>query len=171
MYFNLQNVQFNRGSTIDYRWRVQCFPQDLNRLLPFNPLDCFTIHFKTILIRFLCVSGFQSPVYPALVRILHWLTARLKRLNDERGHTYIKQFGVACSAICSTNHFTAIKSVARISIILRARNCLVVFWEGDLSLSKVHKGPLGYAEGSPLTLRNHFIQPYRALDTLFSKYY
>ena len=66
---------------IDYRRRVQHFPQDLNRLLPFLPLDCFTIHFKTILIRFLCVSGFQSPVYPALVRILHWQMARLKRLN------------------------------------------------------------------------------------------
>ena len=57
-------------------------------------------------------------------------------------------------------------SAARISIILHARNCPVAFWEGDFSLSKVYEGPLGYVEGSPLTLRNHFIQPYRALDTL-----
>ena len=42
---------------------------------------------------------------------------------------------------------------------------------GDLSLSKAYEGPLSYAEGSSLTLRNHFIQPYRMLDTLFSKYY
>ena len=43
--------------------------------------------------------------------------------------------------------------------------------EGDLSHSKVYKGPLSYMEGSPLTLRSHFIQPYRVLDTLFSEYY
>ena len=61
------------------------------------------------------------------------------------------------------------QSVARISITLRAQNRLVALWEGDLSLSKVYKGPLYYAEGSPLTLRNHFIQPYRALDTFLSE--
>ena len=77
-YFNLEMF----SSTIDYRWRVQRFPQDLNRLLPFIPLDCFTIHFKTILIQFLCVFGFRSPVYPAMARILHWQTARSKSLNE-----------------------------------------------------------------------------------------
>ena len=41
----------------------------------------------------------------------------------------------------------------------------MLLWESDLSLSKVYKKPQGYAEGSPLTLRNHFIQPYEALDT------
>ena len=59
----------------------------------------------------------------------------------------------------------------RISIILRAQNRAVALHESDLSLSKVYEGPLGYAEGSPLTLHNHFIQPYRVLDTLFSEYY
>ena len=44
-------------------------------------------------------------------------------------------------------------------------------WEGDLSRVKVYKEMLRYPEGSPLTLRNHFIQPYRALDTLFPEYY
>ena len=70
------------GSTIDYRWCVKHFPQDLNRLSAFNPLDCFAIHFKTILIQFLCVSGFRSPVYPTMARILHWQTAWLKHLNE-----------------------------------------------------------------------------------------
>ena len=47
----------------------------------------------------------------------------------------------------------------------------MALWEGDLSLLKVYEGPLGYTEGSPLTLRNHFIQLYRVLHTLFSEYY
>ena len=63
--------------------------QDLSGHLPFNPLDCFAIHFKTILIQFpsLCF-GFSvhkwSPVYPALAQrrmILHWQTTWLKLLN------------------------------------------------------------------------------------------
>ena len=70
------------SSTIDYTQHAQCFHHDLNRLSPFNPLDCFAIHFKTILILFLCILGFQSHVYPALVRILHWQMAQLKRLNE-----------------------------------------------------------------------------------------
>ena len=48
------------SSTIHYKQRVQRFLQDSNRLSPFNPLDCFAIHFATILIWFLCVSGFGS---------------------------------------------------------------------------------------------------------------
>ena len=87
----------------------------------------------------------------------------------ERGHAYIKRFGVACFAIRSNNH--CYQSVPRISIILRAQNRPVALWEGDLSHCKVYEGRLSYAEGSPLTLRNHFIQPYRVLDTLFSEYY
>ena len=78
----------------------------------------------------------------------------------EQGQTYIKRFGVACSTIRSTNH--CYQLVARILIILHARNRPVAFWEGDLSLLKVYEGPLGYAEGSPLTLHSHFIQFYRA---------
>ena len=78
-------------------------------------------------------------------------------------------FGIACSAIRSTNH--CYQTVARISIILRARNHPVALWEGDLSHSKVYERPLSYVEGSPLTLHNHSMQPYRALDTLFSEYY
>ena len=61
--------------------------------------------------------------------------------------------------------------VTRILIILRARNYPVPLWEGDLSLLKAYEGSLGYAEGSPLTLLNHFIQLYRELDTLLSEYY
>ena len=88
--------------------------------------------------------------------------------TSEQGHAYIKRFGIACSAIRSTNH--CYQSVPRISIILRAQNRPVALWEGDLSHSKVYKGPLNYVERSPLTLHNHFMQPYRALDTLFSEY-
>ena len=88
---------------------------------------------------------------------------------SEQGLTCIKQFGVACSAIRSTNH--CYQSVPRISIILRTKNGPVPLWEGDLSLLKVYEEPLGYAEGIPLTLCNHFIQPYKALDTLFFEYY
>ena len=54
------------------------------------------------------------------------------------------------TAIRSTNH--CYQSVARILIILHAQNCPVAMWEGDLSLAIVHKGPLDYAEGSPLTI-------------------
>ena len=61
--------------------------------------------------------------------------------------------------------------VARVLIQLHAQYCLMALWEGDLSCLKVYKRSLSYAEGSPLTLRNHFIQLYRALDTLFSEYY
>ena len=70
------------SSTIVYRRRVQCFPQDLNRLLPFNPSDCFAIHFETILIQFLCILGFWSPIYPTIARILHWQMAQSKRLIE-----------------------------------------------------------------------------------------
>ena len=83
--------------------------------------------------------------------------------TSERGHAYIKRFGIPCSAMCSTNY--CYRSVPRISIIICARNRPLALWEGDLSHSKVCEGPLSYAEGSPLTLCNHFIQPYRALDT------
>ena len=88
---------------------------------------------------------------------------------SEQGLAYIRQFGVACSAIRSTNH--CYQLVPRISIILRTKDGPVPLWEGDLSLLKVYEGPLGYAEGIPLTLCNRFIQPYRALHTLFSEYY
>ena len=70
------------SSIIDYRRCVQRFPEDLNRLSPFNPLDCFAIYFEAILILFLCVSGFRSLVYPKLARILHWQRAQFKHLND-----------------------------------------------------------------------------------------
>ena len=43
----------------------------------------------------------------------------------------------------------------------------MALWEGDLSLSKAYEGLLCYAKGSPLTLHNHFVQLYRALDTIF----
>ena len=156
--------------TIDYGQHMQRFSQDLNRLSPFNPLDCFAIHFETILIRFVRVSGFQS--ISGLLFILHcrgFFISRWPGWNVEQWLAYIKRFGVACSAICSTNH--CYQLVVRISIILRAQNHPVALWEGDLSLSKVYKGTLGYAEGSSLNLCNHFIQPYRLLDNLFSKYY
>ena len=98
------------SSTIDYRWHVQCFPLDLNRLLPFNTLDCFAIHFETILILFLCISGFRSPVYPEDSAL-----AEGPIETFEQCHAYIKWFGVACSAIRSTNHYY--QSIARLLII------------------------------------------------------
>ena len=85
---------------------------------------------------------------------------------SEVGHAYIKRFGVACFLLHSTNHYH--QSVLRILIILRIQNHPVALWEGDLNVTlKVYEEPLGYVEGSSLTLRNYFIQPYRALDTLF----
>ena len=48
---------------------------------------------------------------------------------------------------------------------------MVALWEGDLSCLKVYEGTMGYAEGNPMTLHNHFIQLCRALDTLFSQFY
>ena len=57
---------------------------------------------------------------------------------------------------------------------LWAPNRLLALWERDLwsfVTLKVCEGPLGYAEGSPLTLRNHFIQLYGTLDTHLSQYY
>ena len=141
------------SSTIHYRQCVQRFLQDSNRLLPFNPLDCFANHFATIIIWFLCVSGFGWSPISALARILHWQTAWSKRLNKS-----VLWFGVSCSAMRGTNH--CYQSFAKISIILCAQNHPVALWEGDLSFSKVCEGPLGYAEESPLTLCNHFIQPY-----------
>ena len=109
-----------------------------------------------------------SSVNPALARRNSSLADNLVEMSERR-HAYIKRFGVACSAICSTNH--CYRSFPIISIILCAQNCPMALWEGDLSDSKVYEGSLSYAEGSPLTLHNHFIQPYRALDTLFSEYY
>ena len=41
---------------------------------------------------------------------------------------------------------------------MHTKSC-VDLWEGDLSQVKVYE--------SSLTLCNHFLQPYRALDTLF----
>ena len=58
--------------------------------------------------------------------------------TSERWHAYTKQFGVACSAIRSTNY--CYRSAPRISIILRAQNRPVALWEGDLSHSKVYEG-------------------------------
>ena len=46
----------------------------------------------------------------------------------------------------------------------------VYLWEGELSQVKAYERTLHYAEGSPLTLRNHFIQPYSVLETLFPEY-
>ena len=65
-----------------------------------------------------------------------------------------------------------VASITAISgmIIFHSRNHPVALWEGDLSLLNVHEGPLGYVEGSPLILHNHFIELYRVLNTLFFKY-
>ena len=100
MYLNLQLFISN----IDYRWRIQYFPQDLNRILLFNPLNCFAIHFKTILVRFLCVLDFLS-ISGLLFFLEDYSLAdtQLKGLN-EGALIRIKQFGVACSAIHITNH-------------------------------------------------------------------
>ena len=73
---------------------------------------------------------------------------------SEQGHAYIKRLGIACSAICSTNH--CYQLVTRILIILRARNLLVNLWKGDLSHSKVYEGPLSYAEGKPFDFMKSF---------------
>ena len=93
--------------------------------------------------------------------------ARLKRLNN--GLLILSDLELLALPYVAPIH--CYQLVVRISIILRARNRPVALWEGNLSLSKVYKGTLGYAEGSSLNLCSHFIQPYRLLDNLFSKYY
>ena len=148
-------------------------PPRFKQSFAFKPFRLFHHLFRdnsnSISLRFGLPVYKWSPVYLTLVRrrmILHWQTTWSKRLNEGM---LIKRFGVACFAIRSNNH--CYQSVPRISIILRAQNRPVALWEGDLSHCKVYEGRLSYAEGSPLTLRNHFIQPYRVLDTLFSEYY
>ena len=146
------------------------FPPRFKQTFTFQPFRLFAIHFKIILIRLLCISGFQSISDLLFIPIGEDSSLVNGPVEmSEQGRAYIKRFGVACSAIRSTNH--CYQSVARILIIIHTQNHPVALWKDDLSLSKVHKGPLSYAEGSPLTLRNHFIQPYRTLDTLFSEYY
>ena len=136
-------------------------PRFKQRLLPFNPLDCFIIRFEIILIQFPCVSGFQS--ISGFLSILHWqgggwfFIGRPPGQNVWTRACFIKQFGVACSAICRNNH--CYRLVPWISIILCAQNRPVALWEGDLSHSEVYEGPLSYAEGNPLTLRSHFYSP------------
>ena len=68
--------------------------------------------------------------------------------TSEQGHAYIKQFGITCSSIRSTN--LCYWLISRISIIFHAQNRPVALWIGDLSHSKVYEEPLSYAEGSPL---------------------
>ena len=95
-------------------------------------------------------------VYPALARKI--LDTRSKGLNEG-------VLNLELPALPYVSPITAISVYQSINYI-RCRNCPVALWDGDLSLLKVYEGPLGYAEGCPLTLRNHFIQLYRALDTL-----
>ena len=158
-YFNLHNVQFN------------VFPRPLTdlstfswvQLLPFNPLNRFIISFQdnsnlvSLCFRLL-VYNKRSPVYPALAR--HQQT--LKGVN--------KSIIILSCLLYHTQHQSLLSVVARISIMLYTRNQPVALWESNLSLLKVYEGPLGYVEESSLTLCNHFIQLYKALDTTFSKY-
>ena len=158
------------SSTMDCRRHV--LPPRFKLTFAFQPFRMFHHSFQdnsnSVSLCFRLLVYKWSPVYPALSGKIS-LLADSPVETSEQGNAYIKWFGVAFSAICSTNH--CYQSVPRISIILQAQNCLVALWEGDLSLPKVHDEPLSYVEGSPLTLRNHFIQPYRVLDTLFSEYY
>ena len=151
------------SSTIDYRWRVQSFPQDLSRNSFRDNSNSVSLCFGLSVYKWspalscIGVEEDDSSLADDLVE------------TSERGHAYIKRFGVACSALRSTNHWYRL--VPSISIILRAQNHPMALWQGDLSQSKVYEGPLSYVEGNPLTLCNHFILHYRALDTLFSEYY
>ena len=66
---------------------------------------------------------------------------------------------------------TATSSCHNIDYIM-AQNPPVLLWESDLLHLKVYKGcTTVYAEGSPLTLCNHYILLYRVLDTLFLEYF
>ena len=148
------------------------FPPRLKQTFAFQPFRLFFHSFwgkcNSVSLHFRLQVYKWSPVYPTLSgRILHWQTAWSKHLN--KALLILSDLESLALPYIDTNH--CYQSVPRISIILRAWNCPVLLWESDLSLSKVYKKPQGYAEGSPLTLRNHFIQPYKALDTLFSEYY
>ena len=151
-------------STIDYRQSIPYFTQDLSRLLPFNPLNCFAIHFKTILIWFLCILGFWST--SGLLFIPHWQGGFFIGicLVERSNEGVLILSNLELPALSYISPITAISGYQNIDNI-KHRNHPVVLWEGNLSLSKAYKGPLGYAEGRPLTLYSHFIQLYRSLDT------
>ena len=148
------------------------FPLRFKQTFAFQLFRLFRHSFQDssnlVSLRFGLLVDKWSLIYPTLVRrIFHCKTARSKHLNE--GMLILSNLelpGLLCVA-----PITAISRLPKISIILRAWNHLMALWEGDSPLWKVYEGPLGYAEGSPLTLYNHFIQPYRALDTVFSKYY
>ena len=53
--------------------------------------------------------------------------------------------------------------VSRTSIKLLTRYRLVTLWEGDLSHLRYTSDHWVMWNGSPLTLGNHFIQPYRSV--------
>ena len=149
------------SSTMDCRWRIQCFPQDLNRLSPFNPLDCLPFILRQVQFGFLhfrLLVYKWSPVYPALSgRILHWQTAWSKCLNK-------------ALLILSNLELLALPYVAPIIAISRFQEYQLycvheIVW---CSCGKVICHSQKYTtnhrvmrKGSPWTLRNHFIQSYR----------
>ena len=143
------------SSTIDYRQRAQCFPQDLNRLLPFNSSDYFTIHCETIQIQFLCISDFWS--ISGLLFIPHWWGFFIGRRSGWN----------VWKSILSDLELPVLLSMHR---SLLSVSCQNIDYNNRTKLSggpmgkwfvtlKVYEGPLSYAEGSSLTLHNHFIQP------------
>ena len=69
----------------------------------------------------------------------------------------------------STNHFY--QWLPEYQLYYTHKNHPGALWLVNLLLLIVYEEPLGYAEGSPLTLHDHFIQLYIALNTIFSEYY
>ena len=152
------------SSTIDYiMQRVQRFPQDLNKLLSFNPLHCFAIHFETILI-----LHFRLPV-SCLSR-----TSEDSSLADNSVET--SEQGML---ILNDLELPALSYVAPITAISRLPEYQlyyelgIIWWPCGKMICQSQKYTRDHwvmRREALLTLRNHFIQPYRALHTPFSEY-
>ena len=82
------------------------FPPRFKQTFAFQPFRLFCHPFwdnsNSVSLHFGLLIYKWSLVYPTLVRrLLHWQTPVE---TSERGHAYIKWFGVACSTIHITNH-------------------------------------------------------------------
>ena len=74
------------SSTIDFTWHIQCFPPRFKQIFAFQPFRLFCHSFRDssnlVSLCFGLPVDKWSPVYPALVRILHCQMAWSEHLNE-----------------------------------------------------------------------------------------
>ena len=111
--------------TIDYRQPVHHFSQELNRLSPFNPLDCLAIKFETILIRFAHVLGFRS--ISGLLFILHWWGFFIGR--QPGWNIWMRQWYILNDIeLLALPHVALITSIRRLSEYLLCYVHEIIWW-------------------------------------------